>query len=351
MSGSGSKSRPSGSQTSDSSNKSLLFAPRPNRGANGRPIAIFANHFTMNYTADMIVYHYDIDMEPMSLEQDLASLNLFDNEDKADKRKFKKLNNMINRIVVEQAIQDYSGPGDIFDGTLPVYDGQKNMYSRKELNLDARAAVKAVIGDEMKRLARIKVEINFEGREVSYAVNIKFASVIEMSSLRRYFEGKTVQLPSDALQVFNIILRHGPTLNKIPIANSLYAPYTESAGQRKDIGGGRQLAYGYFQSARLESNGVSLVIDRTATALYDSGPLVKFVAAILGLKRDQFMKLTELRDSERRRIEKELQGVMIQVKHLTYKRKYKVLGLTQEPASRVQFEKKNTDPRGKLYTD
>ena len=336
----------SGSETSESSTKSVLFALRPNQGMVGRNINIFANHFPMRYTSEMLVYHYDIDMEPMSLDQDLASMSLFDNEDKADKRKFKKLNNKINRIVVEDAIRRYSGSGELFDGCIPVYDGQKNLYSRKELNLSANGIVKQA-GDDNRPIARIKVEVNFEGRDVNYAVNLKYASTIDMKSLRRYFEGKTTVLPSDAIQVLNIILRHGPTLNKIPIANSLYAPFNEAAGQRKDIGGGRQLAYGYFQSVRLESNGVSLVIDRTATALYDSGILPKFVAKILGMNRDQFMAMRELRDSDRRRIEKELMGVSVQVRHLTYKRKYKVLGLTHEAANKVQFEQKVVDPRGK----
>ena len=90
------------------------------------------------------------------------------------------------------------------------------------------------------------------------------------------------------------------------------------------------------------------MIDRTATALYDSGILAKFMAKILGLNKEQFMNMKELSDSNRKRLEKELNGIMIQVKHLTYKRKYKVIGITKESARKVQFEVKKTDPRGLL---
>jgi hypothetical protein len=37
---------------------------------------------------------------------------------------------------------------------------------------------------------------------------------------------------------------------------------------------------------------------------------------------------------------------VIQVTHLTYKRKYKVIGMSKEPATRVTFDYKKTDPRG-----
>ena len=58
------------------------------------------------------------------------------------------------------------------------------------------------------------------------------------------------------------------------------------------------------------------------------------------------MNLRSFNDFQRRLIEKELKGISIQVKHLTYKRKYKVIGLTREAAKDVTFELKKTDPRG-----
>ena len=358
MSDSVSKSKTSSSTTSSDKQ---LFALRPNRGISGKNINIFANHFSMKYTSDITVYHYDIDMEPMRIDDELSRMTFDDSDEKGAKKKFKKLNTKINRIVVEEAIKRFSEAGDIFDGILPVYDGQKNLYSRQRLNL-TKHAVQAYNGsvsdahngslggdDTRPLVARIQVEVNNEGRDVNYALNIKFASIIDMNSMKRYFEGKTTVIPSDAIQVLNIILRHAPTLFKIPIGNSLYAPYTEAGGTRKDIGGGRQLAYGYFQSVRLESNGVSLVIDRTATALYGKSIIPRFVANCLNLSREQFQSMSEMKDSDRRRVEKELTGIMIQVNHLLYKRKYKVIGLTKEPANKVQFEQKKTDPRGMSF--
>ena len=351
------KSKTSSDTASQNSSEKALFALRPNYGVMGRNINIFANHFSMKYTSELSVHHYDIDMEPMRIDDDLARMTFEDTDEKGVKKKFKKLNTKINRIVVEEAIKRYSETGDIFDGVLPVYDGQKNLYSKNRLKLDkyahngtigsANGSLNGSIGGgDDRSVARIQVAVNYEGREINYALNIKFASIIDMSSLKRYFEGRTVVIPSDAIQVLNIILRHAPTMLKLPIANSLYLTYSEAGNTRKDIGGGRQLAYGFFQSVRLESNGVSLVIDRTATALYDSGILVKFVANVLNMKREQFQSLTELKDSDRRRVEKELTGIMVQVRHLTYKRKYKVIGLTKEPANKVEFEHKKTDPRG-----
>ncbi len=246
------------SSTSDSTNKAL-FALRPNRGICGKNIAIFANHFPLKYSPHLMVYHYDIDMEPMHLLSGssgdellaLSRMTFDDSEEKSAKKRFRKLNNKMYRIVVEEAIKQYSGSGLIFDGILPVYDGQKNMYTTKSLDLEKHSLnTWSGNGFDHKSMARIVVEVNEDGRDVKYALNIKFASAIDMNSLKMYFDGRIEAIPSDAIQVLNIILRHGPTLYKIPIANSLYATYTEASHQRQDIGGGRQLAYGYFQSVR-----------------------------------------------------------------------------------------------------
>jgi len=242
--------------TSDSSANKPLFALRPNRGINGANIAIFANHFPIKYTSNLMVYHYDIEMEPMRLisgtsgdEQAMAfsQLAIDDSSEKSSKKRFRRLNNKIYRIVVEEAIKHYSGAGMLFDGVLPVYDGQKNMYTAKRLDLDKYSVS---TGFDQKAIGRIIVEVDEDGRQMKYALNIKFASAIDMNSLKMYFEGRIETIPSDAIQVLNIILRHGPALYKIPIANSLYATYTEANCQRQDIGGGRQLAFGYFQSIR-----------------------------------------------------------------------------------------------------
>ncbi|XP_054164078.1 protein argonaute-2-like [Oppia nitens] len=335
----------SSTKSSDTTSSSSLFACRPNQGITGRPMSVFANHFPIKYMTEMLVYHYDVDMEPMSLNYELSQMRMTeDTDDKSTKKRFKKLDNKIYRIVVEEAIRQYSGSGQLFDGVVPVYDGQKNMYTKKALDLEKFSKGGDYVDE--KPMVRIKVDVNEDGHDVSYALNMKLASAIDFNNLRRYFDKQTHNVPSDCIQVLNIILRHGPTLFKIPIANSLYAPYNEAAKMRKDIGGGRQLAYGYFQSVRPEAYGVSLVIDRTATALYISGLLIKFMASVLGLNREQFMSLTEFRDSDRKRLDKELKGILIQVRHLTYKRKYKVIGLTPLPASRVVFDHKKVDARG-----
>lgn len=93
---------------------------------------------------------------------------------------------------------------------------------------------------------------------------------------------------------------------------------------------------------------VSLVIDRTATAFYSSSKLPPFIAAILRLSKDQFLAKKTFTDSERKRIMNELLGKMVFVDHLTYKRKYKVIGLTKLAAQDLTFEVKKTDPRGEL---
>ncbi len=88
------------------------------------------------------------------------------------------------------------------------------------------------------------------------------------------------------------------------------------------------------------------MVDRTCTALYDSLWIPQFISRVIGLDKQQFHSLTRFSDQQRARIKKELVGLQIQVRHLTYKRKYKVFDLSMTSAQNTRFELKKTDPRG-----
>lgn len=89
--------------------------------------------------------------------------------------------------------------------------------------------------------------------------------------------------------------------------------------------------------------GTMLVIDRTTTTFYKSGSVIEFmnrvIAGASARHQERVERMPFLKDSDRRRIEKEIKSLQVQVNHLTYKRKYRVIGITHEPAEKVRIRK------------
>lgn len=84
-----------------------LLAPpaRPSYGAVGRTIQLRANHFQVKIP-NCVLYHYDISIVP----------------DKCPRR--------VNREIIDVLVKTH---GDYFANQMPVFDGRKNLYSRKPL--------------------------------------------------------------------------------------------------------------------------------------------------------------------------------------------------------------------------
>ena len=89
------------------SNRDLTpFVVRPGVGTTGKPVNILVNFFEITRLPDANVHHYDVTITP-----DVPP----------------KLNRLVYRTMVERYTQSHLG------GSLPVYDGRKNMFSLPEL--------------------------------------------------------------------------------------------------------------------------------------------------------------------------------------------------------------------------
>ena len=78
---------------------------RPDIGHSGRPISLRANHFQVKIPS-IELFHYDVAIIP----------------EKCPRR--------VNREVVEEVVKKY---GHYFGGQKPVFDGRKNLYSKRPL--------------------------------------------------------------------------------------------------------------------------------------------------------------------------------------------------------------------------
>ncbi len=153
-----------------------------------------------------------------------------------------------------------------------------------------------------------------------------------------------------ALQALDIVFRHLPSLTMQCIGRSFFSkprdPYT--------LGTGREVWPGYYQSVKhVMGWKMMLNIDTAATAFYTEQSVFDFMCTVLrdsssprdankplsDADRGKFEK-RELTDFQRNIFSKAIKGLKIQVAHLSYPRKYKVIGVTQKNARTLAF------PRG-----
>ncbi|RWS17917.1 protein argonaute-4-like protein [Dinothrombium tinctorium] len=328
--------KPSAKKKADE-NKLCKFVARTGFGQEGKLLPVVSNHFPLQ-VANQVVYHYDVEIELLRAGGELPSPQFIEGLIGVRRRgsgegskRHRKLSYKTNRMVIEELVKCYSQHKEqLFFEITPVYDGQKNLYASKPL---------PSIGTEPGLQKRFFVNLIQNGEsECRYAVNIQYAGHIDLNTINLYYKRRASEIPAEAIQALDIILRHGPNLHHIPIGNSLYK--SELNSERQNLGNGRQLAFGHFQSVRPCMVGSMLVVDRTATAFYSSGSLISFVAQILGNGKQseaQLVTVPGLRDYDRKRLEKELKTLQIEVTHLNYRRKYRILGLTQQPAQEVSF--------------
>jgi len=170
---------------------------RPNKGTEGRPIALKANHFQITMPRGFL-YHYDISISP----------------DKCPRK--------INREIIETMVLAYS---KVFP-RKPVFDGRKNMYTKEEL----------MIGRD-----RIELEVTLpgEGKDRLFRIAIKYIGQVNLDLLENALEGESRTIPIDAIQALDVIMRHLPSMAYTPVGRSFFST---PDGYYHPLGGGREVS-------------------------------------------------------------------------------------------------------------
>jgi len=268
---------------------------RPSTGNEGRTILLRANHFQVRIPKGFI-HHYEITIQP----------------DKCPRR--------VNREITETMVQAYSQK--IFNGQKPVFDGRKNMYSRDPLP----------IGREKVDL---EVTLPGDGRDRVFKVAIKWIAQISLFHLEDALEGRSQNMPFDAIQALDVVMRHLPSMTYTPVGRSFFQP--PSGYDVHPLGGGREVWFGFHQSIRPSHWKMMLNIDVSATAFYKSQPVIEFLCEVLDV-RDITEQRRPLIDSQRVKFTKEIKGLKVEITHCgNMKRKYRVCNVTRRPAQTQSF--------------
>ncbi|KAH7949228.1 hypothetical protein HPB49_006616 [Dermacentor silvarum] len=284
------------------------FPRRPAHGKLGRPIQLIANHFSIEIP-DGNVYHYDVEI----YSETSAGAKV------PEQKKYRCLSTKINRLVIEMLVQKYRHD---LSNCIPAFDGRKNLYTRHQLNFRERT---------------FSVELNEDQRIQKFIVKIQYAATVNLDALHAVYQNRVNTVPQEVLQAIDIVVRHGPSMKLTPVGRSFFKvppPHELNA-----LGGGREVWFGYYTSVRPAQWKPMLNVDISATAFYESLPLVSFMCKIFGDSRREMTPadFKQLRDFHHARLNKELKGLRVKVTHLPYPRKYKVARVTKESANQIFF--------------
>ncbi|XP_076457164.1 protein argonaute-2-like isoform X6 [Babylonia areolata] len=267
---------------------------RPNHGTEGRTILLRANHFQVRIPKGYI-HHYDVSITP----------------DKCPRR--------VNREIIETMVKAYQQK--IFFKTKPVFDGRKNLYSRDHLP----------IGTEKVEL---EVTLPGEGRDRVFKVGIRWVNQVNLFDLERALEGVSRQIPIEAIQALDVVMRHMPSMTYTPVGRSFFSA---PEGYDHPLGGGREVWFGFHQSVRPSQWKMMLNIDVSATAFYKAQPVIEFMCEVLDMQDVQEQK-RPLTDSQRVKFTKEIKGLKVEITHCgNMRRKYRVCNVTRRPAQTQSF--------------
>ncbi|KAL0140472.1 Piwi domain-containing protein [Mucor lusitanicus] len=259
---------------------------RPGAGRSGQPVRVRANFFEVTSFPTQNIHHYDVTIDPI------------------DKPPAVYRN-------VWQKFEDSNGQG-LLTGTKTIFDGRKNVFSPKPLDL----------GEEQARAFEIDLADGAgaapggKRRTDIFKIRIKKAGEVNMEELRRFLLGHLPVHPTVlpvTIMVLDILVRHVPSTLYNTVGRSFFTP-----ADKRPLPNGAEVWQGYYQSVRPTVGKMMVNIDVSSTAFYESGPLPEVVAKILGRR-----SLDELRRVVHRG-EKKL--------------KYKVTKLTPSPADRTVFK-------------
>ncbi|OAD76297.1 hypothetical protein PHYBLDRAFT_123569 [Phycomyces blakesleeanus NRRL 1555(-)] len=278
------------------------FVKRPSVGRTGKPVRVRTNFFEVTSFPTQNIHHYDVTIDPAGTPPAV----------------YRK---------VWKCFEDLDGQG-ILKGIKTIYDGRKNVFSPKALNLGEEGAL------------AFEVDLQ-EGDAASkrsggmFKIRIKKAGEVNMEELRRFLAGQSPCTSNclTAIMVLDVLIRHMPSMLYSTVGRSFFTP-----NDSRPLPNGAEVWQGFYQSARPTACKMMINIDVSATAFYESGPLPQIVAKILNRR-----SVDELRqgipDRERNKLEKVLKALKIQVVHRgDIKRKYKVTGVTPSAVERTMFK-------------
>ncbi|CAI2187230.1 12082_t:CDS:2, partial [Funneliformis geosporum] len=240
------------------------FCRRPTAGNLGRQVRVRSNFFEVLALPTQNIVHYDVTITP-----DVPpALN--------------------RKIFQEFEIIHREGK---LNGIRSVFDGRKNIFAPQNFPFGDAATF-----DRTPKIFKFK---------------IKKTGEIYMEELHRFLQGRNSMTPNclTAIMALDVLIRHLPSMQHVTVGRSFF---TKTGSQ--PLFGGAEVWQGYYQSARPAYEKMLINVDLSATAFYESGPLVQIITKILCRRTPDDLR-RGFTDKELIRVEKTLKNVKIRVIH------------------------------------
>ncbi|ORY20350.1 Piwi-domain-containing protein, partial [Neocallimastix californiae] len=170
------------------------------------------------------------------------------------------------------------------------------------------------------------------GGNKKYKITIKKVDNINMNSLTDYLNGKSKEVPTTTINALDILLRYHQSSIYTNIGKCFY-----TSEESTSISNGAQLWKGFYQCIHPTSGRMMINLDVSATAFYESGPVLEVVAHILGYSSSKDLTHS-FSEHDRLRVEKTIKGIKVVITHRNeQKRKYKVSRVTYYSANNTMF--------------
>lgn len=280
------------------------FPRRPDYGRDGKPIEVVANHFALELP-DGKMYHYDVEIGSIRRQGGVQPVVS------------KDCKRLVFRLLVKEHRQQ-------LNGNLPVFDGQKNMYTKYPLGFQKQS---------------FRVSLKEDGREPDqFQVAIQFAAELDLSLMKQLYnrQVKNPEVPKAVVQALEIVLRYGPSAQLAVVGRSLFK---RPEGGAIHLGGGLELWHGFQTSLRPGQWKPFVNVNTMVTAFFEPGPLIDLISKILGDRRGNLdiSQVRALDKSQIVKLNKKLKKLKVHVTHLPYRRKVTIEKVTLASASELKF--------------
>ncbi|XP_073158792.1 protein argonaute MEL1 [Henckelia pumila] len=273
------------------SSKALPQPARPGFGTMGQKVTVRANHFLVQ-VADRDLHHYDVSITPEVTSKKVC------------------------RLIMKELVNCYHTSH--LGKRMLAYDGRKSAYTAGQLPFVSKDFVVKLVDEDRA-----------DRREREFKVSIKFASKADLNHLQQFLQRRQLDRPQETIQCLDVVLRENPSNRFEVVGSSFFSPQLGTKGM---LGDGLEYWKGFYQSLRPTQMGLSLNIDISARAFFEPILVSDYVAKYFN------RNLTRpLSDQDRIKVKKNLKGVKVELNHQQYVKRYKISGISTQPAQQLMF--------------
>lgn len=165
------------------------------RGTEGQSLDLVANYFKLE-TSDTMVFHYDVHIEKSATEkpafgQDAKPSTSLDSIEPLKKTpSTDKFIRFCSPLILDQFIAEQK---DLFHGLRYVYDGYKNLYTTKALNIQSSE----------EYMMHLKVD----GKSMHFMLRLALVERVLASDVLQYYSGQAGAVSDRTLAMYEILYR------------------------------------------------------------------------------------------------------------------------------------------------